>query len=435
MKKIFLYIALFAGMFSVQSCLHEEEEVFDTPAAQRIEDVVKADKALLESATNGWKFEYYYGYEYENGGVNFLVKFKDGKVTATGETTVLLEYEPGTTSSSSYDVVTDLGPVLSFNTYNDILHELAQPYQSAVDGLYGDYEFIIQKTTNDSIYLKGKKWGNKVLMTRLADDVNWADYMTSVINTSYDVLTDYSGTINGQKATAGLDVDYNWFFAEVGDEYVEMPYIYTSTGVKLREPVTIAGKEIQYLNYDSSTRLLTAEGDPSVSFTAQTPEGWLPFDFFAGSYNFRYNSGTFPVTLVPDKPHQRYLMRGFNEKYDVVLNYSRANGTLEWCSQQLGVDDDGLAVWLCAWAIGDGGSLTWSTDAGAYLVWNKDETNPVFTFTDNGKYSSTFHTDSFIFWGLSGGSSAGAYANPDWYAFGVNGYRMSYIKSLTKTGN
>ena len=435
MKKIFLYIAFVTGIVSLQSCLHEEDDLFDTPAAQRIEETVKADRLLLESASNGWKFEYYYGDEYDYGGVNFLLKFKDGKVTATGETTVLLDLEPGQTSTSSSDIVTDKGPVLSFNTYNDILHELAQPYQSDVDGYYGDYEFVIQKTTNDSIYMKGKKWGNKVLLTRLPDDVNWTEYMNSVIGTSYDVLTDYVGTVNGAEATAELDVNYNWFSVEVGEDYEEMPFIFTTTGIKLREPMTINGKEFQFLDYSVETRQLSVVGDPSISFTAQIPDGWLPFDFFAGTYNFRYNYGTFPVTLVPDKAHQRYLMRGLNDKYDVVLDYSRAKGTLEWCSQSLGTDDSGINVWLCAWAIGDGGSLTWSTSAGAYLVWNGSETNPVFTLTDNRRYDSTFHTDSFIFWGLSGGSSAGAYAGTDWYAFGVNNYRMSYITSLTKTGN
>ena len=55
-------------------------------------------------------------------------------------------------ATSSYDVIKDKGPVLTFNTENGIMHFLAQPYQNDVDGEQGDYEFVIMRTTNDSIF-------------------------------------------------------------------------------------------------------------------------------------------------------------------------------------------------------------------------------------------------------------------------------------------
>ena len=103
------------------------------------------------------------------------MKFKDGKVTVASD----IDY-PQNTSSSSYDVIKDMGPVLTVNTYNKIFHMLSSPSQMDDDGKGQDYEFLIQRTTNDSIFLEGKKFHNKMVMTRLKDNVNWKDYITTM---------------------------------------------------------------------------------------------------------------------------------------------------------------------------------------------------------------------------------------------------------------
>ena len=195
------------GMLSVQSCLHDNEDTFDTPAAQRIIETVAADKALLESATNGWHLEYYLGEEYLYGGINYFVKFANGKAYVAGE-----PGGPDSISVSSYDVITDMGPVLTFNTYNEIMHEYAQPYSSATEGYQGDFEFVIMKTTNDSIYLQGKKWGNKMLMTRVAEGASWDDYLSKVSEVQDALLfADYKANIGGIDTDVEFDTDYSSF--------------------------------------------------------------------------------------------------------------------------------------------------------------------------------------------------------------------------------
>ena len=58
-KKLFIYILLLLPMFAFQSCLKDQEEIFDKDAALRVQDAMdNADKAFT-SAENGWLLEYY----------------------------------------------------------------------------------------------------------------------------------------------------------------------------------------------------------------------------------------------------------------------------------------------------------------------------------------------------------------------------------------
>ena len=429
MKKLFLYMMLAAVSFSMQSCLHDNDEIFEKSAAERIDEAVANAKSLLLSADNGWKFEYYLGSEYSYGGYNYIVKFgNDGKAHVSGEIA-----DADMVTSSSWDVVKDQGPVLTFNTYNAIMHELSQPMQDPVDGYEGDYEFIIMRTTNDSIYLKGKKWGNEMLLTRMPSDQSWVDYLTSLADLKERIFFNFEGKYGSIDATAEIGESDNWLYVSLPDSTVEVPFIYTVNGLKLQTPVEIEGKQVQKLIYDDASQTLASE-DGLFKMAALLPEGWRPFDFFAGKYDFTYNYGTFPVELVPDKANNRYLMKGLSDKYDIVMTYSRSSGRLNVNAQLLGTDDNGVQVWLAAWDIAGGGNLTWSTDAGVSLVWNGDETNPVFTFEDLGTYPGII-TDSFILWGTVNGSSNGAYEGADWYAKGSTSFRIPYWKSLKKTGN
>ena len=61
MKKRFLYLMLAVVAFSMQSCLHDDNDVFDKSAAERIDEAVANAKSVLESSPNGWHLEYYLG--------------------------------------------------------------------------------------------------------------------------------------------------------------------------------------------------------------------------------------------------------------------------------------------------------------------------------------------------------------------------------------
>ena len=399
MKKVFLYMLLAAGAFSVQSCLHDNEDVFDTPAAQRIEEVVAADKALLESATNGWKFEYYLGDDYVYGGLNYFVKFQDGKAYVSGE-----NGGPGVVASSSYDVIADMGPVLTFNTYNEVFHYYAQPESNQVEGYQGDFEFVIMKTTNDSIYLQGKKWGNKMLMTRMADDFSADDYLEKTAQLADAInFLDYKADVNGENVTLSLDTDYSWMYYTTKDgEEISMPYIYTPTGLKLREPIEVNGVSMQFFNftYDADNQWIT-NNESNIKFTGVPIEGWHTYDSYVGTYDLAYARGTLRVKLVPTGDKTTYRLEGLSAKFSPIVTYSKKTGQPTMYAQKVG-DGDGFQAWMAVWDTAQG-YLSWGTSYGMILRPNEDVS--VLTFRNNEQWPG-YVISGFLMWRMAADGSA-----------------------------
>lgn len=256
MKKIFNILMIAAVALSVQSCLHDDDEVFDKPAAERIAESVSETETLLKSSPNGWKFNYYLGSDYSAGGTAMLMRFDDAKVYISCDA-----FPVDSVSSSTWSVKQDQGVVISIDTYNEILHAFSEPSSSALDGMEGDYEFIVQRATQDSIYVKGKKWKNKMVLTRVSEDTNWADYLTQV-NNIYNTLGRYYMTTSGTQ----LAFDSDNRLAYVGDDTTNgYSYCATSTGIVFAQPLTIDGKQVSSMSLDTATRSLASTELGTVS--------------------------------------------------------------------------------------------------------------------------------------------------------------------------
>lgn len=282
MNKIILGSALAFAALTMTSCLHDNKELFDEPAANRIEDAVKADKALLESATNGWEMHYFTGEDYTGGGYTMYMKFKNGKASVSSDIA-----PADMVTTSSYDVIKDRGPVLTFNTYNMIMHYLAQPYQSDVDGEQGDYEFVITKTTQDSIYVKGKKWGNRFVMTRVPEDQSWKENITKIQSIVASMRFAYmpEGAVESDDAVL-FDPSTRRMYTALNKSTGTAYYI-TPTGITFQEPVKIMDNEVSELTFDPTT-LNFASADGSVKLDNYTPEGFKSLNSFLGSWNMSY---------------------------------------------------------------------------------------------------------------------------------------------------
>ena len=138
-----LVIALTA--LGTVSCANDEKELFSLPAAERIDQVVKNDRTALESAPNGWKFDYFLGRDYSGPGVSMMVTFRNGKATMASDASDTALFR-----TADYDVVKDQGPVLTFNTFLEPIHSLAGGMASFPEGRQGDYEFSILSTSADT---------------------------------------------------------------------------------------------------------------------------------------------------------------------------------------------------------------------------------------------------------------------------------------------
>ena len=294
MKKILLGSAVALATLSLQSCLTDDKELFDESAANRIEAVVAADKQLLESATNGWQLHYYTGKQYTGGGYTMFVKFKDGKAYASSDIA-----PADSVATSSYDVIKDKGPVITFNTENGIMHFLAQPYQSDVDGEQGDYEFVIMRTTNDSIFVQGKKWGNEMVFTRVADDVNWEDQINKMHKVFYSMKWLY--TVDGaENEQVSFDPSARRMYVGDNDD-AGVPFYVTTDGIAFREAVKINGKELTSLHYDATTKMLSST-EAALNMTAHFPEGYHDIDDFIQAWKLKFY----------DSQSKKYVKADFN---------------------------------------------------------------------------------------------------------------------------
>lgn len=407
MKKIYNILLISAAVLSFSSCsLHDDKELFDEPAAERIENSIAADKTLLESASNGWELHLWTGKDYSAGGYTYLMKFANDKVTVSSD---IAPADMKTTSS--YDVIADQGPVLTVNTYNEIFHYLAQPSQDDDDGEQQDYEFVITRTTNDSIYLRGKKWGNHMVMTRIPDTTSWSDEITKIQNMESDMMLTYK-LVDGTDTLGDISLsdDRILTYTHKDGSYDNVPYYISTTGIVLAYPVTVNNKTVQDLVYDSKSMSFTSSDTSAQGLTmvVNLPEDYMTYDEFAGDYTMTTNWGTRNVTLhlVPAGDGSTYLMKGMNSNYDIVLNYDRATGTLGMNTQKL-CDVGDNQLWMCSWNAFGEGYFTWSTDAGMTISRDTSKEGTVLKFETNDYTGLT--TDSYYLVLFSGNPSSSTY--------------------------
>lgn len=153
--KYLVIIGLFAATFA--ACSRDEESLFEKPAAIRAQEAIENAFNVFTSAENGWEMAYFPNMEASAKGYNMVVKFnKNGNVSVTAKNSATTNNKIMTDTASTWAVKSDYGPILTFDTYNDVFHAFSDPQQDGA-GLLGDYEFLILKATPELVLLKGKK--------------------------------------------------------------------------------------------------------------------------------------------------------------------------------------------------------------------------------------------------------------------------------------
>ena len=153
--KYLVLIGLLAATFA--ACSRDEESLFDKPAAIRAQEAIDNAFDVLTSAENGWEMAYFPNLEASAKGYNMVLKFsKNGNVSVTAKNSATTMNKIMTDTASTWAVKSDYGPILTFDTYNDVFHAFSDPGNDGA-GLLGDYEFLILKATPELVLLKGKK--------------------------------------------------------------------------------------------------------------------------------------------------------------------------------------------------------------------------------------------------------------------------------------
>ena len=190
MKKIFSTTLLSAAALAFTGCAGEEDDIFSSSAANRLDQSKVTYTERLKSAADGWAMEYYptKGVEGVQGkGYLLLMKFNDDESVRMA---MKNEFSGGAylEDESAWQVIADNGPVLTFNTYNDCIHAFCDPKETPSLGLEtgrggeGDYEFVIIDLADGaaSAMLKGKKRGTYDRLTRLEEGVDFRQYIEDV---------------------------------------------------------------------------------------------------------------------------------------------------------------------------------------------------------------------------------------------------------------
>ena len=269
MKKIVL--AAIAAALSLTACLKNDTDYFDQSASERGQVAVEQALKALQSAQNGWRMEVYpFPETADYGGFNLFVKFTDKEVTAMGEV-----FGPDVVSTSFYSLTQENGPMLSFDTYNDVIHFFADPgYGANQDigekqyGLHGDTDFIVMEASPEFIKLKGRITNNYAYMYPLEPGVDWTAEMNEYLTVidEMDELVFNRCTINGEEVDFYYAPTWNnftsrWFELEDLDgNTVDISYILTKTGVKFYVPVKIAGEVISEMTLVDGWYLSSPQG-------------------------------------------------------------------------------------------------------------------------------------------------------------------------------
>ena len=433
MKNIINSILIGTAVLGLSACsLHDDTELFGEPAAERLEKNVAADKTLLESAANGWELHLWTGKDYSGGGYTYFMKFANDKVNVSSDIA-----PANMKTTSSYDVISDQGPVLTVNTYNEIFHYLAEPSMDDDDGEQQDYEFVIMRTTNDSIYLRGKKWGNHMVMTRVAESTSWEDEINKIQQMDEDLMRTFS-LVEGNDTLGGVSLGDDRILTYTDKSgYKKIPYYVSTKGITLAKPLEVNGKALQELDYDADDMSLNPDGATAqgVKLSVKLPKNYMKYSEFAGDYNMTTYWGASKLTLhlVPAGDGKTYLLKGMNANFDLTLTYDKTSGTLSLNTQHL-IDVGDNQVWLCGWNAFGEGYLTWSTDAGMIVSRDTNEAGTVLKFEPNDYVGLT--TDSFILVLFSGSPSNDTYKGNakgiDALYISPGDYRLLGPETLTK---
>ena len=250
-------------------CITEEADIFSASPIDRLNKAMSENAALLQSAENGWAMEYFA--TSQSRGYTLFAKFsKSGKVVFSSNSD--LTNNVIASDSSVYDVIGDAGPVLTFNTYNKVLHAFSNPENPNGSGLEGDYEFVVISKSADLITLKGKKRGTTILMHRIPASVSWSQYMaeTELVNSTLFA--------NGAPAlTMSLSDDYKFSgggshifsilrFGAEPKTAESASFIVTRTGIRFHSVQNLDGKSFQTFTLNSQKSALICDEDPSLSF-------------------------------------------------------------------------------------------------------------------------------------------------------------------------
>ncbi|MBR1706511.1 MAG: DUF4302 domain-containing protein [Bacteroidales bacterium] len=417
----FLFVPAAALALLATSCLKDQEDVFEESSSARMSSFLEDVRTTLTSAEKGWSLDYYPGTAY--AGTSYVLQFTSQKVTASHES------DPGVSETSTYKLTNDDGAVLSFDTYNSLLHMYATPDSRNYQAKGGDFEFEIVSCEPDEIVLCGKRSRNKCFLHPLAKDGK--SYLAAIadMDGQFDIAA-VSATITGGAVEGFLDAGTRTLTigrkGAESDETISARYIITETGIRFASPFELQGVVFSELTFNQEEETLTGSG---IVFDKMIPEGWVSYADFLGTYTLYYYNGSrsFQVELVEKEKGKTFEMEGLSTYFKPELGYNGGYGRLTWVKQSIG--GNGSIEYILAPWDSDAGYLTWMDGVGldGAVVDNSIDDFTV-EFTDNGVWGS-YIAKGWLLWQMQDGSSAGSLSS---WTMASGSYQLPGTLSMTK---
>ncbi len=403
MRKLnFISILAFVALVILPACQQLEPDVFDKPSSTRLSEFLEEIRTTLSSEQYGWTLDYYPGSKYSS--VTYALSFSDQKVTAC------VEKKPTETETSTYALKTDDGPVLSFDTYNKILHAYATPDSKKYQAKGGDFEFEIRSfdKENKVITMIGKRSRNTCTLRPLTKPAE--EYFAGVKSFERSITVPAAAaTIDGKEIE--LYIDNGIRSVTIGekdapkDSLQTVRYVLTENTFRFSEPFKVGNVEFSEWTFDPANETLNGSG---ITFVKFIPAGYITYEQYLGKYTFYYYNATrsFPVQLVEEEPGLSFRMVGFSTYFEPILTFNGGRGRLDWVKQTIG-GSGSLEYILAPWDT-NAGYLTPTEDVG--LVGSVEDNSVedfVVTFADNGVWED-HKASGWLLWSMNGDSSAGA---------------------------
>ena len=389
MKKILMFTtALGLMVATLPSCLKDDKANFSGSPAARLDEAVKVNKQILESAPNGWSLGYYAGRNYSGPGFTLTLKFKDGKAYIMGD-----NKDATTLGASEYDIVKDQGVVLTFPTYNSVIHELAGASQGYPEGLQGDYEFAILEANANFIRLRGKKWKNEMILTPIKNQTQ-EEFIQKVFTIREGMTTNnYHFILGKDTLSAGeVNVDTRRLTAKINNVSYDLAYNLTDTGLNLSSPIKIGSKEYSSFTWNEADKSFN---NGELSIRLYIPKSHKSIDFWANkTWILQMDNPpgvrkrlvtTLHLTAKPGSNTLEGELTFLDKKYKIgAIPYDPSTGTISLIGQP--IPDARYANGIAFIPVGEGQGSPTLLDKQAdshrlTFTWNEEENRAVATGT------------------------------------------------------
>ena len=272
------------------ACTFEQEDFFDESASLRITHLNENIKSRLVSQSsngnNGWVIQYFVAGtdDYDFEGFNLFGRFYDNnKVTLASNHRYLRNGNANkyTEHTSSYEMLAEEGPVLSFNTWNDILTVFEDPVSPSSapgsivndgEGMNGDHNLVLKSFKDEEIIFRGER--HSALVRFIPCDRTFEEYIAAVDEFKSKVAT---STVNNYYVTNGTDTMYFsglnkglfGYYDRLNDPLVRktLSCVFTPNGFLLNRVDSLGDNTFQEFTLSEDKTYLTSE-DGAVKVTA-----------------------------------------------------------------------------------------------------------------------------------------------------------------------